>query len=168
MRHVTLFVFLGISFPSSALEVITEAGGEPIAPYLERLAPPGGQANRRAHAPIALVDRAYSLKQYLPIRSPSLTPGLVEARQTPTRLLQPVFLVGADPTSLEWLEMNRERLRQLNAIGMLVQAENKSELETVVAAAQGLPLFPASGEAFAAELPIRHYPVLITREGISP
>ena len=168
MRHVTLFVFLGISLPSSALEVITDAGGEPIAPYLERLAPPDGQANRRARAPIALADRAYSLKQHLLIRSPSLTPGLVEARQTPTRLPQPVFLVGADPKSLEWLEVNRERLRQLNAIGMLVQAGNESELEAVVAAAQGLPLFPASGEVFAAELPIRHYPVLITREGISP
>jgi integrating conjugative element protein (TIGR03765 family) len=168
MRHVALFVFLGISFPSSALEVITDAGGEPIAPYLERLAPPDGRANRRARAPIALADRAYSLKQHLPIRSPSLTPGLVEVRQTPTRLLQPVFLVGADPKSLEWLEVNRERLRQLNAIGMLVQAENNSELEAVMAAAQGLPLFPASGEAFAAELPIRHYPVLITSKGVSP
>jgi integrating conjugative element protein (TIGR03765 family) len=168
MRHVALFVFLGISFPSSALEVITDAGGEPIAPYLERLAPPDGQANRRARAPIALADRAYSLKQYLPIRSPSLTPGLVEVRQTPTRLLQPVFLVGADPKSLEWLEVNRERLRQLNAIGMLVQAENNSELEAVAAAAQGLPLIPASGEAFAAELPIRHYPVLLTSKGVSP
>jgi integrating conjugative element protein (TIGR03765 family) len=64
--------------------------------------------------------------------------------------------------------VNRERLRQLNAIGMLVQAENNSELEAVVAAAQGLPLIPASGEAFAAELPIRHYPVLLTSKGVSP
>jgi integrating conjugative element protein (TIGR03765 family) len=57
---------------------------------------------------------------------------------------------------------------QLHAIGMLVQAETEADLETVTAAAGGLPLIPASGEAFAAELQIRHYPVLITREGIGP
>ena len=40
--------------------------------------------------------------------------------------MQPLFLVGADPESLRWLDANRERLKQLNATGMLVQAENES------------------------------------------
>ncbi|MGH8490096.1 MAG: PFL_4695 family integrating conjugative element protein [Gammaproteobacteria bacterium] len=82
--------------------------------------------------------------------------------------MQPLFLVGADPESLRWLDANRERLKQLNAAGMLVQAENESELEAVMAAAHGLPLIPASGEAFAQPLGLTHYPVLITREGVEP
>ena len=41
--------------------------------------------------------------------------------------MQPLFLVGADPESLRWLDTNHERLRQLGAgVGMLVQAENES------------------------------------------
>ncbi|MGH8624141.1 MAG: DUF2859 domain-containing protein [Gammaproteobacteria bacterium] len=51
---------------------------------------------------------------------------------------------------------------------MLVQAENEAELNRAIAAAQGLPLIPASGEAFATALGIGHYPVLITREGFEP
>lgn len=151
MRRVPAMLCLLASVPCTALEVIRDAGGEPIAPYLMRLAP-RGEALRPIRTPIARPDRSFNLIKHLPIRSPSLTPGLVEARERPTRLLQPVFLVGADERSLRWLEANRERLKQLNAIGMLVQAE----------------IIQASGEAFAAELRLRHYPVLITREGIAP
>ena len=118
--------------------------------------------------PFTRADRTVSLAHYLPVRSPSLSPGPVEARRAPTRFVQPLFLLGADPGSLRWLDENRERLKQLHAIGMLVQAETEADLEAVTAAAQGIPLIPASGEAFAEALQIRHYPVLITREGIGP
>ncbi|MGH8646105.1 MAG: PFL_4695 family integrating conjugative element protein [Gammaproteobacteria bacterium] len=170
MRRLPLVLALGLSasLPGAALEVIWDAGGEPIGPYLARLALRDVRAIRAVGVPIAGSDRTYSLKQHLPIRSPSLTPGPVEARYHPTRLLQPVFLVGADPGSLAWLEANRERLKHLHAIGMLVQAENEAELSQAIAAAQGLPLIPASGEAFATALGISHYPVLITREGFEP
>ncbi|MGH8538077.1 MAG: PFL_4695 family integrating conjugative element protein [Gammaproteobacteria bacterium] len=82
--------------------------------------------------------------------------------------MQPLFLVGADPESLRWLDANRERLKQLGAVGMLVQAETEAELKAVTEAAHGLPLIPASGEAFAERLDVAHYPVLITREGVEP
>ncbi len=171
MRMDLLVLALGLSasLPSAAaLEVIRDAGGEPIGPYLMRLAPRQPQAISTVGMPAAWPDRSYSLNQYLPIRSPSLSSGTVEARHRPTRLLQPVFLVGADPRSLAWLEANRERLKQMRAIGMLVQAESEAPLTQAIAAAQGLPLIPASGEAFATVLGLRHYPVLITPEGIEP
>ncbi|MGH8655783.1 MAG: PFL_4695 family integrating conjugative element protein [Gammaproteobacteria bacterium] len=170
MRRVPLVLALALSasLPGAALEVIRDAGGEPIGPYLARLAPRDVRAIRPVGVPIARSDRTYSLKQHLPIRSPSLTPGPVEARQLSTRFLQPLFLVGADPRSLAWLEANRERLKQLRAIGMLVQAENEAELKAAMAVARGLPLIPASGEAFATALGVRHYPVLVTREGFEP
>ncbi|MGH8490095.1 MAG: hypothetical protein ACREXS_14805 [Gammaproteobacteria bacterium] len=59
---------------AAALEVIHDGGGEPIGPYLARLVPRDAYAIRRIRAPITRPDRTYSLKQYLPIRSPSLTP----------------------------------------------------------------------------------------------
>jgi len=167
MRRVPAMLCLMASVPCTALEVIRDAGGEPIAPYLMRLTP-RAEALRPIRTPIARPYRSYSLIKHLPIRSPSLTPGLGEAREMPIRLLQPLFLVGVDPHSLQWLEANRERLKQVNAIGMLVQAETKHELNAVSEIAQGLPLILASGEAFAAEIGLRHYPVLITRKGIAP
>jgi len=170
MRRVPLVLALGLSasLPCAALEVIRDAGGEPIGPYVGRLVARDDPAMQRGGVRLPLGDRTYSLTHHLPIRSPGLSPGTVEARHRPTRLLQPVFLVGADPQSLAWLEANRERLKHLRAIGMLVQAENEAKIEQAIAAAHGLPLIPASGEAFATALGISHYPVLITREGIQP
>ncbi len=170
MRRVPLVLAsaLSASLPCAALEVIRDVGGEPICRYLDRLAPQASHGNQPRPAPAAHPVRTYGLTQHLPIRSPSLSSGAVEARHRPTRLLQPVFLVGTDPRSLAWLETNRERLKQMRAIGMLVQAENEAELKQAMAAAQGLPLIPASGEAFATALGIRHHPVLITTEGIEP
>ncbi len=170
MRRAPLVLALALSasLPCAALEVIRDAGGEPIGPYLARLAPQASHGHQSRQAPTAQSGQAYRLTHHLPIRSPSLTSGAVEARHRPTRLLQPVFLVGADPRSLAWLEANHERLKQMRAIGMLVQAESEAELKQAIAAAQGLPLIPASGEAFATALEISHYPVLITREGIEP
>ncbi len=153
MRHTAFALWLVVSLPSAALEVIRYAGGEPSAP-------------------LALTEPTFSsaepLKQYLPIRSPSLTRGPAEARKLTTRFLQPLFLVGSDLDSLRWLEANRARLARMHAIGLLVQAETPAEVQAVTAAAHGFQLLPASGEVFAAELGIRHYPVLITREGIGP
>ncbi len=168
MRRAALALCLAVSRPATALEVIRDVGGEPIAPYLARLAPPVSVPREPPGTPRARAVRSVSLAHYLPVRSPSLSPGPVEARSTPTRLVQPLFLVGTDPRSLRWIATNRERLTQLHAVGMLVQAETEAEVRAVIAAAQGLPLLPASGEAFAAELGIRHYPVLITREGMGP
>ena len=168
MRGSVFALCLAVNGPVPALEVIRDAGGEPIAPFLARLAPPVPAPRQPLGTPFTRADRTVSLAHYLPVRSPSLSPGPVEARRAPTRFVQPLFLLGADPGSLRWLDENRERLKQLHAIGMLVQAEAEADLEAVTAAAQGIPLIPASGEAFAEALQIRHYPVLITREGIGP
>ncbi len=168
MRGSVLALCLAVSGPVPAVEVIRDAGGEPIAPYLARLPPSVPAPRQPLSTPVTRANRTVSLAHYLPVRSPSLSPGLVEARRAPTRLVQPLFLVGADPGSLRWLDEHRGRLRQLHAIGVLVQAETESDLEAVTAAAGGLPLIPASGEAFAEALQVWHYPVLITREGIGP
>ena len=166
VRALALALALSASFPCTALEGIDAVGGAPSDPYVAPLAPSHGDQTRQV--PVAQSGRPYRLTHHLPIRSPSLSPGLVEAHPRPTRLLQPIFLVGADPQSLAWLEANRERLKHMGAIGMLVQAENEAELNQAVAAAHDLPLIPASGEAFAETLGIRHYPVLIAREGFEP
>ena len=68
---------------AAALEVIHDGGGEPIGPYLARLVPRDAHAIRRLRAPSARPDRAYSLKPYLPIRSPSLNPAPLKLVKNP-------------------------------------------------------------------------------------
>jgi len=98
----------------------------------------------------------------LPIRSPGLTPGDVNSRDHSLPFSQAFFLIGADIRSQHWLQRHRERLLQLHAVGLLVQAESIKDLETVSDIAAGLPITPASGTDIAKALDIAHYPFAIS------
>ena len=109
----------------------------------------------------------------LPVRSPGLQPGvLTDTRLKPqvqARLAQgnplPFFLVGSDELSLRWLAANAKTLNEIGAVGLLVQADTQEDVRRVAAAARGLSITPGSGSDLARVLGIRHYPVLITKNG---
>lgn len=114
------------------------------------------------------------LGNLLPLRSPGLK--VSDNGDSPlnpevlTRLAQgnprPFFLIGSDAVSLQWLAYHRDTLRSLGAVGMLVQADTEADVRQVAKVAQGLSITLGSGSDLAAALGIRHYPVLITRDGI--
>jgi integrating conjugative element protein (TIGR03765 family) len=81
---------------------------------------------------------------------------------------RPFFLIGSDTRSRQWLEDNRDRLKALGAMGMLVQADTVEDLRAIADLAQGLPILPASASDIARALGITHYPVVITAHGIEP
>ncbi|WP_101757300.1 PFL_4695 family integrating conjugative element protein [Oceanicoccus sp. KOV_DT_Chl] len=102
----------------------------------------------------------------LPVTTPSMQPG--KAAVTPKALpylQRPLFLVGADQVSKDWLVERREQLIHLGAVGLLVEAKDRQEVESVLAIAEGLKLVPASAEGFAAKLGLTHYPILLSKEG---
>jgi integrating conjugative element protein (TIGR03765 family) len=109
-----------------------------------------------------------TLDALLPIRTPEMSPGAVRARglQAAATGARPLFLIGTDPLSLEWLEAHRERLIELGAVGMLIEAESVAAVRQVAARAEGLKILPASGAELARALGVRHYPVLISARGI--
>jgi integrating conjugative element protein (TIGR03765 family) len=113
---------------------------------------------------------AADLTRLLPIRTPTLTSGPVSPRPLTlpngATLPRPLFLIGADPQSRQWLEMHRERLAEIRAVGMLVNAESAADLEAIAAIARGLPILPASATDIAETLGLKHVPVLISRRGI--
>ncbi len=82
--------------------------------------------------------------------------------------MRPLFLVGVDPRSLQWLRRNRKRLQKIEATGLIVQARTSEDLDAVAGLANGLALIPASGSDIARLVGIKHYPVLITSKGIGP
>lgn len=151
----------------SEVTVIHDSGNtRPLAPYLEiidrtetTINPPTGARNRSALG-------AADVQALLPIRSPGLSPGSVKARTHNKPFSRPFFLIGSDDRSRQWLFQYRDRLKQIGAVGMLVQAETQEDLRAIAQLAGGLPILPAPAEDIATALGISHYPVLITSQGI--
>ncbi len=123
-------------------------------------------------SPYASRGNPFAAEGRLPVITPELSPGPItqnlspEMRQRLLGLSRPLFIIGADAGSLAWLAAHRDRLAEVSAIGQLVQARNPADLEAVAAAAGGLPILVAPASDIAQALGIRHYPVLISREGM--
>ena len=101
-----------------------------------------------------------------PIKSEVLTVGDVKPQDKRlVYLKQPVFLIGSDQRSEQWLMRNKENLLSMNAVGMLVEAESMSDVERIANIAEGLRLIPASADSIANKLGLKHYPVLISTQG---
>ena len=151
------------------LIVIYDSGEtEPLAPFL---APFGALPTTDPEpTPLPGDTGAADLSRLLPIRTPSLTPGPVSPRplslSNGATLPRPFFLIGADLQSRQWLATHRERLADIHAVGMLVNADSPADLEAVAAIAEGLPILPASATDIAQALGLEHIPVLISRRGI--
>ena len=109
---------------------------------------------------------AADIQALLPIRSPGLSPGTVQSRAHNRPFARPFFLIGSDTRSRQWLVKHRERLKAIGAVGMLVQAETREDLQATGNLSGGLPIMPASAADIATALNISHYPVLVSSQGI--
>jgi len=109
-----------------------------------------------------------SIEQFLPIESRTLTVGSFEPEDRATGVAQPFFIVGCDEVSLEWVEINRARLLDLNAFGLVVDAPDVEAYERLEQVAEGLVIRPVVGDLIAEHLGITHYPALVTADGIFP
>ncbi len=150
----------------AALTVIYDNGDtRPIAPFLDAFdstetTPPQSQVIQRPQLGAA------DLMSLLPIRSPGLTPGPVQPKTHDRHFTRPFFLIGSDALSRQWLLEHRARLKEIGAVGMLVQADPQDDLRTSAELAAGLSVMPASASDIAKALGISRYPVLISAHGI--
>ena len=136
----------------------------PLAPLLNVFGQtPPSPPTRVASQPLMGAADARSL---LPIRSPGLSTARIAPRSVDRPFTRPFFLIGSDGFSRRWLVTHRDRLAQIGAVGMLVQAETVEDLEAIAEIARGLPILPASASDVAGTLGLSHYPVLVSRQGI--
>ena len=112
--------------------------------------------------PWSLVD----IEQFLPVRTQAMRRGALETQTRPTGVAHPFFLIGCDSDSLAWLERNRERLIQLGAFGLVIEAPDIAAYRRLEVAADGLMVRPVSGDLIAEHLRLESFPVLITAEGL--
>jgi integrating conjugative element protein (TIGR03765 family) len=163
-----LFLFI-LGFPALAhaeLIVVEDLGGTSALPYYRalNLIPEGAPSPLASLPPVPI--KRYDEADMLPVKSTRLSPGKVEARALNAPGLQPLFLVGDDDLSREWLRSRGNVLRELHAVGLVVNVTNPAALEELRQLAGGLEIAPASADQLAELLQLRHYPVLITATGL--
>ncbi|CAH0649836.1 integrating conjugative element protein [Pseudomonas putida] len=107
-----------------------------------------------------------TLNWMLPVRSARLTPGEVPRRGLDLPGMLPLFLVGADATSLAWLAQHAPALKRLGANGLAVEVPDAAALQRIQAIVPELAIWPVSGDDIAERLELEHYPVLITPTGL--
>ena len=105
---------------------------------------------------------AADVRSLLPIRSPGLTPGKLSPRAHHVPFARAFFLIGSDAWSKRWLRQHRKALKEMGAVGMLVEATSVEDLRAIARLADGLPITPASGSDIAKAVGISHYPVGIS------
>ena len=107
-----------------------------------------------------------TLNWVLPVRSARLSPGAVSPRALNLPGMAPLFLIGQDTASLEWLSRHAQALQELGANGLAVEVDDARALRRIQTAAPGLNIWPVSGDDIAERLELEHYPVLITPTGL--
>lgn len=147
-----------MAYGNDGLTVIYDSGNtQPLAPYLPE------QVSKDISRERPKPDTALF---QLPITTPSMQPGEVQTEPKSLRYLQqPLFLVGSDRMSRDWLIAKREQLIEIGAVGLLIEAQNVEQIEEMISLAKGVRLVPASAEGFASQLGLVHYPVLLSKEG---
>ncbi|MBX8554353.1 integrating conjugative element protein [Pseudomonas cichorii] len=167
MKTLLTLMILSLSLKAQAeLIVVEDLGGISAQPYYQALnLLPETQPSPLSSMP-AILLKPYAEADMLPVKSARLTPGQVTGRTLKAPGLQPLFLIGDDPLSRSWLTQRGDALRQLNAVGLVVNIERPSALQELRQLANGLHLAPVSGDQLAEMIGLEHYPALITATGL--
>ena len=112
--------------------------------------------------PMQALDEA----RLLPVVTHNLHPGQQPRLALSLPGITPLFLIGDDPLSTEWLRQHRDALKSLHATGLVVNVTTLARLNALRAIAPVLTLLPVSADDMAKHLPISAYPVLITDKGL--
>lgn len=152
-----------VTAASAKLNVIADFGGESAVRFYESLQPDESMVQAHPDAVPATLTEA----DILPVVSHRLTVGKVLPVQMDLLGMQPIFLIGADNTSVLWLQQNAQRLVDIGATGLVVNVRTMDELNTLREVVPALSLIPTPGDDLAARLRLQHYPALLTPTGIS-
>ena len=148
--------------PAMPLTVIHDAGGVSIAPAPRREASPAPRPV--SPGPAAVTRAAVSF----PVVSTRAGPGRLLQNPMPARLPagpgQPIFIVGDDAPTLEWLQRNLQALHDMGARGIVAAVRAPADLERL-RTATSLPMVPMPADDLLEAAGILVWPVLIGADG---
>lgn len=166
MKKIAWLLFVIYIHQATALTVIQIDG--PVAniqPYLSRF-----QLNPKDFTGEEIMLSNLTPKVFspsLPVNPAPLKLGRVKRQLVRyPQLVQPIFLIGRDKKSLHWLEKNKLRLQQIQAIGFLIEANTPEEWQSIQTSVPQIPIIPANGRIFTKRFQIETYPVLISQDMI--
>lgn len=144
---------LPVIFDQGNTQPIPEFIAEPAVPDTLPSFDPGQQASD-------------FLAGLFPVTTPELSPGIEQRRSVKLNAITPVFLIGSDGQSRQWLLQFKDRLAAIGATGLVVAVPSLEAFKNLQALAPGLNLSPVAGSDLAIQLGLKHYPVLISANGI--
>jgi integrating conjugative element protein (TIGR03765 family) len=158
------FICIGVSQTTYAkLNVIGDFGGESAVRFYEALQPDESMVQAYPNSIPAMLSEA----DILPVVSHRMTPGQIQPVQINLPGMLPIFLIGTDNFSKNWLHRNYDYLRKIEAKGLVVSVSTIKELNELRQLAPELKLMPTPGDDLASRLNLAHYPALLTSEGLS-
>ncbi|MFN3493257.1 MAG: PFL_4695 family integrating conjugative element protein [Hydrogenophaga sp.] len=150
----------------AGLVVIAEAGPSvPVTPYLGHLLAGRDQ-------PGVLPGVKFPLSSQLqadPVAAARDTAARTAAVFNPAWMVQPIFVLGTDTPSREWLQRHRHSLLSQGATGVVVQAGSEREFKAMQSMVPELTLIPAVGpwlEKTLMAAGVSHYPLWVDTRGV--
>ena len=150
-------------FVHAELNVVADLGGKDTASFFDGI---NRQDNNEANN---TESRTWKPGEgaMLPVLTPELTVGIEASRTLNLPGLGALFLVGDDPASRSWLQINAAKLSQMQAVGLIVNVTDMAAVQSLRSLVPDVQMAPASGGELARRLQLRHYPALITETSVS-
>lgn len=149
------------------LEVIGDFGGQSAKPFLPSDSDFKTQLQK-------LKDERRGKRfmvSNLPVSSPSLTVGKVGHQEASgiryEMLSRPMFIIGYDSVSINWLKQNRQFLNEKRAIGLVVNVSTVEQMDYLQSVAgKGILMQATNGEQMAKAINLQHYPFFVDQNGV--
>ncbi|MFJ5299208.1 integrating conjugative element protein [Pseudomonas sp. NPDC088368] len=164
-KHNYLAFVLGLAtLPAiaSQLVIVDDKGGTSALPYYRALNPQGAQSGSAT----SMASSDHANPQGFPVISHRLTPARIQGRAINAPGLQPLFIIGDDELSRSWLLAHEQALRNMQAVGLVVNVATAERFGAIQRWINGVHISPASGDDLAQRLNLSHYPALITATAI--
>ena len=148
--------------------VIADHGGYSVSEYLPTMDKDNLERQRQVYED----RRSKKLVQaHFPVVSKTLKVGRLTPDQAKDlkfeMVSQPIFMIGYDRVSIDWLKANRGHLAKSKAIGLVVNVQNPTQMEELqTLAGNDIALQPTPGDSLAEHLKIRNYPFYMDNKGV--
>lgn len=151
----------------AALTVVGDLGGEPTDAYFDAVNAQPSEFSPPESLDIQSAPAQVTVASALPVHTPELTPGAVMARTLNLPGMPPIFIIGDDPLSIQWLAQRGAELKRLNATGFVVNVRSQERLKDLQSQLPANEMVPVSGSDLARRLQLTHYPLIITEKGLA-
>lgn len=165
VRSALQLLICAPALASAGLNVIGDAGPSvPVAPYLGHLLSGRDQPGVLPGVRFPLTSRLQSD----PVRAEQDAQASTKPVFNPSWVVQPVFVLGTDESSRQWLLAHRPVLIAQSATGVVVQAASERDFKSLQSMAMEVTLTPAVGpwlEQTLIAAGVKHYPIWIDAQG---